>query len=137
MKRSWAIPIFAAVSVLMASLSAVVAPVLDLACGEDPGHFVISIGGEVSHPLGAVPVAQSNICDHGTAPGQPEGHGHDNGTTIHVHGMDGHAWPGFTLAQVALGALSLTLVSTVKRLSDTTVRLAPEPPRFSPPRSYA
>jgi hypothetical protein len=137
MKRTWAIPIFAAVSILMASLSTVVAPVLDLACGEDPGHFVISIRGEASHPMGTVPVAQSNICDHGTAPGQPEGQGHDNGTTIHVHGMDSHALPGSTLAPVALGAMSFTLVSTVKRLSDTTVRLPTKPPRFSFPHFYA
>lgn len=131
MKRTRAIPIFAAVSIFLASLSALVAPVLDLGCGEDPGHFVMSIGGQISHPMRVTEVAQPNICDHGTTPIQQGGQGHDNGPTIHVHGMDSHALPGFTPTPVEFGATSVTLVSTVKRLSDTLVQPPTEPPRFS------
>jgi hypothetical protein len=125
MKQPKAVSLIAALGVLLAAMMTVVAPLLDLECGRDPGHIVGNFGGASSLASGTAPATQANPCDHQSATTQQKGE------TGHVHGMNAQALPGIPLPPMFLGTPMLLPLSWTTHLAHATVLPTAEPPRTS------
>ncbi len=131
MKRTRAMCLLAASSVLMAALMTFVSPILDLSCGGDPGHVVASRGDPFRSSSGVTPAFSPSPCDHTTAPVLPTAPGQHEGDNIHVHGMTAQALMGISATALPLGTPVLLSSPSAPHLSTASVQPPVRPPRIS------
>ncbi len=106
MKGTKTVSLFATLSIILASLVALVSPIVDVDCGADPSHFVADSREVVNSFAKEDSAAQSNTIYESIAKQLLETCGHD-AEVLHMHGAHDHMVVIPTSAAIDFGSSSV------------------------------
>ena len=131
MKGTKAISLFAALSIILATLVTVVSPIVDVDCGTNQFHFVGDSGEVIDSFAKEESTAQSNNSINESRSNQPLDSCDGDGEASHMHGAHSHLMVIPTSAAIDFGSPSLIAASSVLQLLESNPHPPAKPPRIS------
>ncbi len=131
MKGTKPASLFAALTIMLAALVALVSPILDVDCGADPSHFVADSGEAVDSFAKEDSAAQSNAGIYESISEQLlEICGHD-AEDLHMHGAHDHMVVITTSADIDFGSSSVIAPPPPPQFVESSISPPAKPPRIS------
>jgi len=122
--------LFAALSILLAALLALVSPIVDVDCGADPSHFVADSGEIVDSIAKEDSAAQSNTIYESISEQLLETCGHD-AEVLHMHGAHDHMVVIPISAAIDFGYSSVIASTPTSHFVENNISPPTKPPRIS------
>ncbi len=122
--------LFAALSILLAALLALVSPIVDVDCGADPSHFVADSGEIVDSIAKEDSAAQSNTIYESISEQLLETCGHD-AEVLHMHGAHDHMVVIPTSTALDFGPSSIIASPPTPHFAESNIPPPAKPPRIS------
>ena len=122
--------LFAALSILLAALLALVFPIVDVDCGADPSHFVADSGEVVDSIAKEDSAAQSNTIYESISEQLLETCGH-GAEVLHMHGAHDHMVVIPTSAAIDFGSSSIIASPPTPHFVERNIHPPAKPPRIS------
>ena len=122
--------LFAALSIILAALVALVSPIVDVDCGVDPSHFAADSGEGVDSFAKEDSVAQSSGIYESISEQLLETCGHD-AEVLHMHGAHDHMVVIPTSAAIDFGSSSVIAPPPPPQFVESSISPPAKPPRIS------
>ncbi len=123
--------LFAALSIILATLVALASPIVDVDCGADPSHFAADSGEGVDSFTKEDSAAQSNAGIYESISEQLlEICGHD-AEDLHMHGAHDHMVVNPTSAAIDFGSPSVIASPATPQFVESNIPPPAKPPRIS------
>ena len=130
MKGTKTASLFAALSIILASLVTLVSPIVDVDCGADPSRFVADRGEVVDSSAKGDSAAQSNTIYGSISEQLLETCGHD-AEVLHMHGAHDHMVVIPISAATDIGSSSVIAPPPPPHFVENYISPPPKPPRIS------
>lgn len=131
MYRTKAISLFAALSIILATLVTVVSPIVDVDCGTNRFHFAEDSGEVIDSFAKEESTTQSDTSINESRSNQPLDSCDRDGEASHMHGAHGHMMVIPTSAAIDFDSPSLIASPSVLHLVESNTPPPAKPPRIS------
>ncbi len=131
MQGTKTVSLFAALSIILASLVALVSPIVDVDCGADPSHFVADSGEVVDSFAKEDSAAQSNTGIYESVSEQLLDTCEHDAEVLHMHGAHDHMVVIPTSAAIDFGSSSVIAPPPPPRFVESSISPPAKPPRIS------
>ena len=125
------IQLFAAVSIMLAVVTIVIAPVLDLDRGASPGHLVAESERATAACADVISPLQSDSATYGSSSDPASDTCDPDGDPTHLHGVHSHVMLDTTSASLDIGPLSVIPSLSTFHLRESNVHPPTKPPSIS------
>ncbi len=130
MQGTKTVSLFAALSILLTALLALVSPIVDVDCGADPSHFVANSGEVVDFFAKEDSAAQSDTIYESISEQLLDTCGHD-AEVLHMHGAHDHMVVNPTSAAIDFGSSSIIASPPNPHFVERNIHPPAKPPRIS------